>query len=188
MSCIARSKKPPHGAGQRAKRANAHRHRWIVLASSAGPNSGRLRKWLPIIRIFRALRVGQGSGAAMSALGQKRTLGHVRAMSALPPKADIGTQPRDVRFVPITDVVGSSRRQKKKGTAMPSPSVKSPVRHNCNQPPPPPMCSRSIWSFSKGTGLSGCCKSGTRSVEAPPTYLVTFGYLMIDLSKSMIAG
>src|SRR5262245_11714622 len=39
----------------------------------------------------------------MSALGQKRTLGHVRAMSALPPKADIGTQPRDVRFVPKAD-------------------------------------------------------------------------------------
>jgi hypothetical protein len=36
----------------------------------------------------------------MSALGQKQTLGHFRAMSALPPKADIGTQPRDVRFVP----------------------------------------------------------------------------------------
>src|SRR6516225_12421722 len=32
----------------------------------------------------------------MSALGHKRTLGHLRAMSALPPKADIGTQPRDV--------------------------------------------------------------------------------------------
>jgi len=27
----------------------------------------------------------------MSALGQKQTLQHVRAMSALPPKADIGT-------------------------------------------------------------------------------------------------
>jgi hypothetical protein len=40
----------------------------------------------------------------MSALGQKRTLGHVRAMSALPPKADIGTQPRDVRFVPKADI------------------------------------------------------------------------------------
>ena len=25
-------------------------------------------------------------------------------MSALPPKADIGTQPRDVRFVPIADI------------------------------------------------------------------------------------
>src|SRR5262245_46030257 len=39
----------------------------------------------------------------MSALGQKQTLQHVRPMSALPPKADIGTQPRDVRFVPGRD-------------------------------------------------------------------------------------
>ena len=39
----------------------------------------------------------------MSALGQKRTLAHVHVMSALPPKADIGTQPRDVRFVPKAD-------------------------------------------------------------------------------------
>ena len=38
---------------------------------------------------------------AMSALGQKRTLGHLRLMSALPPKADIGTQSRNVRFVQI---------------------------------------------------------------------------------------
>jgi len=30
----------------------------------------------------------------MSALGQKQTLAHVRVMSALPPIADIGTQPR----------------------------------------------------------------------------------------------
>ena len=36
----------------------------------------------------------------MSALGQKRTFVHVQVMSALPPKADIGTQSRDVRFVP----------------------------------------------------------------------------------------
>src|SRR6516164_8532762 len=32
----------------------------------------------------------------MSALGQKQTLGHLKPMSALPPKADIGTQSRDV--------------------------------------------------------------------------------------------
>ena len=36
----------------------------------------------------------------MFALGQKQTLGHLRAMSALPPKADIETRSRDVRFVP----------------------------------------------------------------------------------------
>ena len=39
----------------------------------------------------------------MSALGQKQTLEYVRDMSALPPKADIGTQPCDVRFVPKAD-------------------------------------------------------------------------------------
>ena len=33
----------------------------------------------------------------MSALGQKRTLGDVERMSALPPKADIGTQSRRCR-------------------------------------------------------------------------------------------
>src|SRR6516165_9773164 len=39
----------------------------------------------------------------MSALGQKQTSQCVCAMSALPPKADIGTQSRNVRFVPIAD-------------------------------------------------------------------------------------
>src|SRR5262249_54848675 len=38
------------------------------------------------------------------ALGQKQTLGHLRAMSALPPKADIGTQSLNVRFVPKADI------------------------------------------------------------------------------------
>jgi hypothetical protein len=40
----------------------------------------------------------------MSALGQKRTLGHVRLMSALPPKADIAERCLDVRFVPKADM------------------------------------------------------------------------------------
>jgi hypothetical protein len=40
----------------------------------------------------------------MSALGQKWTSRRVRVMSALPPKADIGTQPRDVRLVPKADI------------------------------------------------------------------------------------
>jgi hypothetical protein len=40
----------------------------------------------------------------MSALGQKRTSALVRVMSALPPKADIGTQLRNVRFVPKADI------------------------------------------------------------------------------------
>jgi hypothetical protein len=42
--------------------------------------------------------------ARMSALGQKQTSRHLQPMSALPPKADIGTQPRDVRFVPKADI------------------------------------------------------------------------------------
>jgi hypothetical protein len=41
--------------------------------------------------------------ALMSALGQKQT-NDVSPMSALPPKADIGTQPRDVCFVPKADI------------------------------------------------------------------------------------
>src|SRR5215469_10604894 len=40
----------------------------------------------------------------MSALGQKRTWRGVRPMSALPPKADIGKHPRNVRFVPKADI------------------------------------------------------------------------------------
>jgi len=40
----------------------------------------------------------------MSALGQKQTSEHAWIMSALPPKADIETQSRDVRFVPKADI------------------------------------------------------------------------------------
>jgi hypothetical protein len=38
--------------------------------------------------------------ALMSALGQKRTLEDLQAMSALPPKADMDQHGPDVRFVP----------------------------------------------------------------------------------------
>ena len=40
----------------------------------------------------------------MSALGQKRTFTNLRLMPALPPKADIGTQSWNVRFVPKADI------------------------------------------------------------------------------------
>jgi len=40
----------------------------------------------------------------MSTLGQKRTWQRILLMSALPPKADIGTQQRDVCFVPKADI------------------------------------------------------------------------------------
>ena len=44
----------------------------------------------------------------MSALGQKQTLKGLHPMSALPPKADIGTQSRNVRFVPKADICGAA--------------------------------------------------------------------------------
>jgi hypothetical protein len=40
----------------------------------------------------------------MSALGQKQTFWPFIAMSALPPKADIGSTFQDVRFVPKADI------------------------------------------------------------------------------------
>jgi hypothetical protein len=40
----------------------------------------------------------------MSALGQKQTFGPFIAMSALPPKADIGWRRLYVRFVPEADI------------------------------------------------------------------------------------
>ena len=43
----------------------------------------------------------------MSALGQKRTFWSSNAMSALPPKADIGGVSSDVRFVPEADILSA---------------------------------------------------------------------------------
>jgi hypothetical protein len=43
-------------------------------------------------------------GRSMSALGQKQTFPNVRPMSALPPKADIATRSRNVRYVPKADI------------------------------------------------------------------------------------
>jgi hypothetical protein len=47
----------------------------------------------------------------MSALGQKQTFGPFITMSALPPRADIGTQPRNVCFVPEADINHFSKRR-----------------------------------------------------------------------------
>ena len=58
----------------------------------------------------------------MSALGQKQTSGHVRVMSALPPKADIGTQRRDVRFVPIADIPRCSKERRYSGNSLVRPA------------------------------------------------------------------
>ena len=43
-------------------------------------------------------------GRGMSALGQKQTFAVQKAMSALPPKADMCGATRDVRFVPRADI------------------------------------------------------------------------------------
>jgi len=53
---------------------------------------------------------GSNPEPLMSALGHKRTLKHVRLMSALPPKADIGTQLRNVRFVPKADICAATKK------------------------------------------------------------------------------
>ena len=45
----------------------------------------------------------------MSALGQKQTFALQNVMSALPPKADMCSAIRHVRFVPIADMTDLSR-------------------------------------------------------------------------------
>ena len=55
---------------------------------------------------FKGLVHGINREPLMSALGQKQTSRRIRAMSALPPKADIGTHPRNVRFAPNGDILG----------------------------------------------------------------------------------
>ena len=49
---------------------------------------------------FRAKLHSSNREARMSALGQKQTSEDVKAMSALPPKADIAESDWHVRFVP----------------------------------------------------------------------------------------
>jgi hypothetical protein len=65
--------------------------------------------WLAVSRC-KWLREEISIHGSMSALGQKQTLQRILVMSALPPKADIGTQPRDVRFVPKADIMRCSNR------------------------------------------------------------------------------
>ena len=50
-----------------------------------------------------------------SALGQKRTLGMVRPMSAIPPKADIAERDRHDRFAPIADIRPLIRSPRQRG-------------------------------------------------------------------------
>ena len=65
----------------------------------------RPAKWGPTVNLHSS-----NSEPLMSALGQKRTLRRVCVMSALPPKADIGTQSQNVRFVPKADILRCSKK------------------------------------------------------------------------------
>ena len=67
-----------------------------------------IRDLLPTKRGSGVSLHGSNPEPLMSALGQKQTLQSVRPMSALPPKADIETQSRDVRFVPKADILRCS--------------------------------------------------------------------------------
>jgi hypothetical protein len=59
---------------------------------------------------------GSNPDPPMSALGQKQTLGKVRLMSALPPKADIAERDWNVRFVPKADSrTAANNRQSRLG-------------------------------------------------------------------------
>jgi hypothetical protein len=70
----------------------------------------------------------RGSLLPMSALGQKQTLRCVCLMSALPPKADIGTQSLDVRFVPKADKM--RRSEGRPIRSPPSARKRISARHN----------------------------------------------------------
>jgi hypothetical protein len=56
---------------------------------------------------FRGTLHSTNSKLLMSALGQKQTSENLWIMSALLPKADIGTQPRNVCFVPEADTTAN---------------------------------------------------------------------------------
>ena len=60
-----------------------------------------------IIRLARSATL-----ARMSALGQKQTFAAQNGMSALPPKADMCSATRYVRFVPQADIPSFARLNK----------------------------------------------------------------------------
>ena len=62
-----------------------------------------------------AFRKGLAERRPMSALGQKQTCAVQNGMSALPPKADMCSATRHVRFVPIADIATSIRSPRRRG-------------------------------------------------------------------------
>src|SRR6516225_5936515 len=92
-------------------------------------------------------------GSLMSALGQKQTLRHLQPMSALPPKADIGTWSRNVRFVREADIQGRCSRRRtsngpclERGSLLPRCWRKTLVLPSCERRDPAHRDS-AVWSF-----------------------------------------
>src|SRR5262249_7231492 len=90
--------------------------RRMDIARSFGPARQARRGYIEVDIYFDEIghhevpKFSHSKRVPMSALGQKRTLCGVRSMSALPPKADIGTQSRNVRFVPKADSCTAAKR------------------------------------------------------------------------------
>src|SRR5215471_14320111 len=77
----------------------AHRNRYRGSPPTAGSRA--------LLVNFRSNRCARGKVPWMEySLGSKADIGHLRAISALPPKADIDQQGCDVRFVPEDGVIG----------------------------------------------------------------------------------
>src|SRR5215472_14483284 len=89
--------KPPQAAGvPAASRSSCARQNLIQrYAAKTQHNSG-----VPELAVQFRIQARLTRTRPMSALGHKRTLRHLRSMSALPPKADMDQNGRDVRFVP----------------------------------------------------------------------------------------
>jgi hypothetical protein len=75
---------------------------------AAGRRASGSRNSIPFFSSDKRRIIAGLGRQAMSALGHKRTFECIRAMSALPPKADIGTQSRNVCFVPKADICSAA--------------------------------------------------------------------------------
>src|SRR6516165_8860197 len=94
---------PASGHAAAAPPTNAMNSRRLMASPAPRTTSGYQKN---ITFLDRELSFANIQAAApMSALGQKRTSWLADGMSALPPKADIGTQSRNVRFVPKDGVI-----------------------------------------------------------------------------------
>ena len=130
----------------------------------------RPAKWGSGVRLH-----GNNFEAPMSALGQKQTLRHFQSMSALPPKADIGTQPRNVCFVPKADILrcGKERRYSIISSAVAS-SVCGNVRPNV----------LAVLRFKTRSNFVGCSTGKSDGFE-PCSILCTYVALRRERSEKL---